>query len=206
MSYCFVFMKKFIAILIVMCFVVAGLVMGSTVLKPAVTDQPQQQTANEQGAVQSAQASDPTTPITFSIPKLGVIAAVESVGMDAKGNMDVPKNDNNVAWYNLGYKPGDQGSAVIAGHYDTRSGSPAVFYNLTKLQSGDLVKVTDTSDTTYTYKVTEITTYDFDKVPMQQVFASTDKARLNLITCEGTFDRASRNYSKRTVVYTELVH
>lgn len=48
--------------------------------------------------------------------------------MDAKGNMDIPKRDENVAWYQIGYYPGSKGNAVIAGHYDTATGSPAVFY------------------------------------------------------------------------------
>lgn len=39
---------------------------------------------------------------------------------------------------------------------------------------------------------------------LEEVFAKTDGKYLNLITCEGVFDRASRNYSDRLVVFTEL--
>jgi len=31
--------------------------------------------------------------------------------------MDLPKERANVAWFNLGPRPGENDSAVIAGHY-----------------------------------------------------------------------------------------
>ncbi len=58
-------------------------------------------------------------PKILSIPKLEVNAEIETVGLDNKGAMDVPKNAMNVAWYNLGPKPGEKGNAVMAGHLDT---------------------------------------------------------------------------------------
>lgn len=144
------------------------------------------------------------TPQRLVIRKLGVDAAVESVGLDSRGRMDVPRKDENVAWYNLGYKPGQNGSAVLAGHFDTRSGSPAVFYNIGKLESGDTIEVFDTNGKSLTYTVTSSVSYDFDEVPLQEVFATKGKTMLNLITCEGTYDQANQNYSKRLVVYSKL--
>lgn len=39
-----------------------------------------------------------------------------------------------------------------------------------------------------------------------EVFGLSDgKSRLNLITCEGTWDEESQNYSKRLVVFAEKV-
>jgi sortase A len=143
-------------------------------------------------------------PSTFSIPSLNVNASVESVGLDKKGNMDVPKDDMNVAWYNLGYKPGEKGSAVLAGHYDTRTGGPAVFYNLNKLKPGDSIFIDDENGNKLEYEVEETKTYPFDQFPLKAVFASNDEYRLNLITCEGTFNKSARNYSHRTVVYSKL--
>ena len=145
----------------------------------------------------------PGNPVRLVINALDVDAAVESVGMDERGRMDVPKKDENVAWYNLGYKPGANGSAVIAGHLDTRSGTPAVFYNIGKLKLGDRIQVIDDKEQVFTYSVVRTESYDYDKVPLQEIFATKGKARLNLITCEGAFDSASQNYSKRLVVYAE---
>lgn len=164
-------------------------------------------------AIKSSQSSvipTPTVSATQSIPSrvkisaINVDADVESVGLDSQNRMDVPKEDMNVAWYNLGFKPGEKGSAVLAGHYDARTGGPAVFYDLAKLRPGDTIQVTYADNEVFTFTVTDSELYDFDKVPLEDIFNSTDKARLNLITCDGVFNKSSANYSKRLVVYTEL--
>lgn len=144
------------------------------------------------------------TPEKIIIQKINVDAAIESVGQDEKGNMDVPKSDENAGWYNLGYQPGDNGSAVIVGHFDTKSGTPAVFYNISKLQAGDTIQVVDENDQSLTFIVTRTASYDFDKVPLQKIFATSGKKALNLMTCAGIWNRESRNYSQRFVVYSEL--
>lgn len=154
--------------------------------------------------------SPTTTPITvgipstISIPAINVNAPIESVGMDAQGRMGVPNIETDTAWYKYGYKPGEKGSAVIDGHFDTPTGAPAVFYDLSKLQTGDTITVTDNMSKTYTFVVTEVTSYPYDQLPMQTIFASTDKSRLNLITCDGTWNRGAHNYSNRAVIYSVL--
>ncbi len=143
-------------------------------------------------------------PQTISIPAINIQASVESVGMDAQGRMGVPTNNVDTAWYKYGYRPGQKGSAVIDGHYDTPTGAPAVFYNLSKLQRGDSITVTDSNGRTYTFVVTDVVSYPSDQLPMQQIFASADATRLNLITCDGTWNRTEHNYSNRAVIYSVL--
>lgn len=147
------------------------------------------------------QAADPQT---LSIPKLNITADIEAVGEDNIGRMDIPKKVNDVGWYSLGYKPGEKGSAVIDGHLDTVTGAPSVFYYLSQLSPGDEVIVTDQNGKNLNFAVTDVQNYPFDQVPLQKVFASNDKPRLNLITCIGVWNTGSRNYSNRLVVYTEL--
>lgn len=144
-------------------------------------------------------------PLTFSIPKLDIEnAKVESVGLDKEGKMDIPKADQNVAWYNLGAKPGERGNAVLAGHLDTKTGAPAVFYNISKLVKGDELKIKAKDGKEYIYEVTDIVTYELTEFPLVEVFGAGDKPRLNLITCEGNYDKSSKLYSHRLVVYSEL--
>lgn len=143
-------------------------------------------------------------PQTLIIPSLDVSAKVEYVGMDAKRNMDVPKDDMNVAWYELGFTPGIKGNAVMAGHLDRATGAPAVFYNLERLKTGDTLIVRMRDGTELTYAVTGKATYPNERFPLVEVFGPHEKSRLNLITCEGSYDRSARNYSHRTVVYSEL--
>lgn len=144
-----------------------------------------------------------STPSTLLIPKLKITAPIESVGMNNQGEMAVPQNQWNVAWYNLGPKPGQIGSAVIDGHLDWTTG-PAIFWHLSSLTSGDIIQVIDTQNQTKTFTVTKLVSYNNSDFPLQQVFNTNDKARLNLITCAGTFNRSQQNYTKRLVVYSEL--
>jgi sortase A len=143
------------------------------------------------------------TPIIIRIPSIDVDTYIESVGLDNESKMDVPQEAMNVGWYNLGFKPGEKGSAVIAGHLDKIDGSPAVFWNLSKIQLGDAINVMDEDGKEFRYVVTDKKEYEAKDVPLQEVFNSTDKARLNLITCAGSYKEKS--YSHRTVVYAELV-
>ncbi len=142
-------------------------------------------------------------PLTLTIKKLGITTSIESVGKDVSGNMDVPKNVSNVGWYKFGARPGEHGNAVIAGHLDSETG-PAVFYNLSTLQPGDEVTLTDTVGHKFIYIVKTQAIYDDDKFPLQQVFGNQNKSMLNLITCRGVFNTITKNYSQRVVVYTQL--
>jgi sortase A len=145
-----------------------------------------------------------SSPVTLVIPKLNIEADVEHVGMDAKGNMDIPKADMNVAWFEPGYKPGEKGNAVLAGHLDTKTGAPAVFWDLDKLDPGDSLLVTTADGEELKYIVTQKKIYPAESFPLQEVFGPSNTSRLNLITCEGTYSKTNRNYSHRTVVYSIL--
>jgi sortase A len=144
-------------------------------------------------------------PARLQIPRLNIDAAVESVGQTHDGLMDVPRAAQNVAWYNLGAYPGDAGNAVLSGHLDDRGGAPAVFWRLDELEPGDLVIVVDSAGRSQRFEVTRKESYPFDQAPLQEIFGFTLSRNLNLITCEGVWDRANRNYDRRLVVYTRLL-
>ncbi len=144
-------------------------------------------------------------PITLKIDKLGIEADVETVGMDSQGRMDVPKLDGNVAWYELGVKPGELGSAVVAGHFDSSTGLPAVFYELDSLVVGDEITIIDEVGRSQVFKVREKALYLDSEFPISDVFGRSDGRWLNLITCAGDFDQTAKNYSERRVVFAELI-
>ncbi len=144
-------------------------------------------------------------PQTLRIPKINVQATVESVGLDTQGRMDIPRKVEDVAWYNLGYKPGEKGNAVIDGHLDKVTGAPAVFWNLSKLTAGDKIFITDSKGHEYTFSVLYIRKYPYNNFPIEEVFGASSKSRLNLITCQGVWNSAQRNYSHRVVAFSELV-
>ncbi len=151
------------------------------------------------------QASKVALPDKLIIPSIDVHADIEYVGLDSYGGMGSPQYGRNVAWYQLGARPGEKGSAVIDGHVDFVDGKPAVFAMLPTLKKGDLLVVKDRENKKHTYQVLETKVYDEKDVPLKKIFASNDKAYLNLITCAGDYDETSENYTKRVVVYSELV-
>lgn len=143
-------------------------------------------------------------PTRLEIPKLNINTSLEEVGLDKNNAMDVPKNVQNGGWYNLGFRPGELGNAVIAGHYDDRQGKPAVFYRLNELKTGDEVLVTDAKNVTKKFVVADIEKYPYNNFPIELVFGTFPIPRLNLITCTGNWDAQKQVYLERTVVFTRL--
>ncbi|MCX6797787.1 MAG: class F sortase [Candidatus Falkowbacteria bacterium] len=149
-------------------------------------------------------AEDLEAPIRLKIPQIKIDVALESVGLTSQGAVGIPVGIANAAWYNLGPHPGDNGNAVITGHYGYwKNGWLGVFNNLSKLRQGDKIYVKDKKGTSTTFVVREFRTYSL-KDDASAVFISNDgKAHLNLITCEGAWDKISKSYSKRLVVFTD---
>lgn len=148
----------------------------------------------------------PARPARLLIPAIAVDAAVQYVGLesDGSGAMAVPSNFTDVGWYKHGVRPGTQGSAVIAGHYNGKDIPEAVFYDLDALRIGDEVTIMNASNTIErSFRVVKIASYEYD-VPTTDVFISNDgRERLNLITCGGRWLAEVNRYDTRTVVFTE---
>jgi len=117
--------------------------------------------------------------------------------------MAVPSNYTDVGWYEPGPAPGSPGNAVIAGHLDSTTG-PAVFYDLEDLKPGDEIITTSADGQEFRFLVTTSETYNADDAPLERIFGNAINPQLNLITCDGAFDRSVREYDKRLVVYAEL--
>ncbi len=142
-------------------------------------------------------------PVRLKIPKINVDIALEYVGITSQGAVDVPKDPVNAAWFNLGPRPGEIGNAVIDGHSGWKNGIRVAFDNLYKLQKGDRVYVEDDKGVVTSFVVRESKKYD-PHADTADVFSSNDgKSYLNLITCEGIWDKVSKSYSKRLVVFTD---
>ena len=142
-------------------------------------------------------------PERLKIPKINVDAPFDHVGLTPLGEVDVPKDPANVGWYNHGPRPGEQGNAVIDGHFGWRDGLPAVFDDVHKLQKGDKLYIEDEKGLTVTFVVRELQTFgQTESVP--NVFIPNDKkAHLNLITCHGVWNNKQRSYPDRLVVFAD---
>jgi LPXTG-site transpeptidase (sortase) family protein len=143
-------------------------------------------------------------PQRLKIPAINVDAPIEPVGLTSDGAMDSPITPSGLAWYKLGPQPGGPGSAVIAGHFGQgASGEGSVFDNLFKLRKGDSLLVEDNAGLTTKFVVRESRNYD-PRSDASDVFNSKDgKSHLNLITCEGVWNKASKSYPQRLVVFAD---
>jgi LPXTG-site transpeptidase (sortase) family protein len=143
-------------------------------------------------------------PLRLIIPKINVDANIEDLGKNSQGAMAMTKSLVNVVWYDLGPRPGENGTAVIGGHFNG-GGTTSVFDNLYKLNPGDKISVTDSAGNVNTFVVREIKSYD-KNADASGIFNTNDnKAHLNLITCEGIWDNASQTYSQRMVIFTNKI-
>lgn len=144
-------------------------------------------------------------PIRLKIPGINIDAAIENVGITPEGAMDAPKLPEEVAWYKLGSRPGEIGSAVIAGHSGYKDNKPAVFDNLHKLKKGDKIYVQDEKGTMTAFVVRKIKNYNPD-ADAGDVFGSNDGiAHLNFVTCTGLWNAKEKTHSQRLVVFTDKI-
>ena len=155
------------------------------------------------GALPVAEELSFGVPVRLQIPHIGVDAPVIEVGRRPDGHMEAPEEPEATGWYAPGSRPGEWGSAVIAGH-SGYSAQTAVFDDLGLLRPGDTFEVTDEAGDTLTFRVRESRRYQpYDRVP--EVFSASDGRYLNLVSCTGTWDDVTRTHSERLVVFAEVV-
>ncbi|HVZ75754.1 MAG TPA: class F sortase [Candidatus Paceibacterota bacterium] len=146
----------------------------------------------------------PLVPVHLAIPSIGVSAKVESVGQKSDGSMATPSTWQDVAWYNLGPKPGEAGNAVIDGHVNNALTTAGVFEHLGQIAVGDSVVVSDASGRSLTYTVSSIEDYDTNAAPLNEIFSTAGPSQIVLITCAGDWDPHAHAFDKRLVVVARL--
>jgi sortase (surface protein transpeptidase) len=139
-------------------------------------------------------------PVRLRIPAIGVDAPLIPLGLDATGALNPPAGFNEAGWWSAGTRPGEPGPAVIAGHIDSKTG-PAVFFKVPKLAPGDAVFVRRRDGSQIRFTVERTAHYPKTRFPSAAVYGRTRRPALRLITCSGTFDRATGHYLDNTVVY-----
>ncbi|MET7478217.1 class F sortase [Streptomyces sp. NPDC005648] len=147
------------------------------------------------------------SPLRLDIPELGVQAPVVGRGLDRQGAIDPPPFDQAgvVGWYASGAKPGAAGPALMVGHVDTET-RPAVFYKLSVLRPGETIRVIRDDGKVAEFTVDDVEVLRRDHFDARHAYGQRrpGRAELRLITCGGTFDRASRSYTANVVVSAYL--
>ncbi|MBX4206464.1 class F sortase [Candidatus Parcubacteria bacterium] len=144
-------------------------------------------------------AAKPAAPLYLYIPSIKLLSNVEGVGVNEKGNMDVPSGkSNSVGWYQYGVVPGGVGTAVIDAH------NTAAFKNLKDLAVGQKFYIKDAKGAWLAFKVTKSQVYSMKTLQPSTLFAATNSRQVNLITCAG-INLGNGEATHRLIVSAELV-
>ncbi|QOV38113.1 class F sortase [Streptomyces ferrugineus] len=146
-------------------------------------------------------------PQRLDIPALDLRAPVVARGLDADGAPDPPpyRQAGAVGWYAAGVKPGAAGAALLVGHLDTER-RPAVFHRLGTLGPGATVRVLRADGKVAEFTVDDVRVVGRDRFDAHRAYGThrPGRAELRLITCAGTFDRATRSYTANVIVSAYL--
>jgi hypothetical protein len=141
--------------------------------------------------------------------RLGINAPVNVRDVGPDGVMGDPAGPTDVVRYNFGLFPGLGGQAgfggtiAISGHVDYRNYGLAVFAPLRNVQVGDVFEYYRGDGTKVTYVVDWFSdlppNYDWGLLVI-----SSNPESLLLITCNGTFNTATREYDHRRAVHAVI--
>lgn len=147
-----------------------------------------------------------TNPRYISIPSLDISnTRVFSVGVTRNGQLDVPKNIDDAAWYDKSATPGTGYGAVLLDGHNGGISRNGVFAKLSTLQQGDLIKIERGDGDIFTYEVAESQSMSLDEVnktgmQMMMKSADEDKEGLNIITCDGKWVPRLQQFDRRIML------
>ena len=168
--------------------------------RPTPIPAPTERTVLPASLATGPQAARPTW---LSIPSLGIRTRLIHLGVNSDGTLQVPSSTAVAGWYTGSPRPGTVGSAIIAGHVDSRTG-PGIFFWLRTLHRGDRIYVGRADGTMAVFTVTKIRKFAKDEFPTAAVYGPVPDAELRVITCGGTFDRSRGSYLSNVVVFARL--
>ena len=143
-------------------------------------------------------------PVSVDIPSIGVHTdRLVSLSLAGDGSLQSPKDFSSVGWFAAGPAPGQLGPAILAGHVDSHDG-PAIFYRLGALRPGARVSVARQDGSTATFSVDRVQRFPKNHFPAAQIYRTTRRAELRLITCGGSFDAKSGHYVDNIVAFAHL--
>jgi LPXTG-site transpeptidase (sortase) family protein len=152
--------------------------------------------------------------VRMIIEKIGLDGQVVTMGLDENHVPLVPDNPNDIVWYDFSTRPGWGSNAVFSGHVDwTVNGVPVtgVFYDLRKVEVGDIIKIRLEDGTEYQYKVFANVAVPYDDPEALKVMGTTPTEMITIITCGGTWvprwgDPLGGNYTHRQIVRAERMY
>ncbi len=160
-----------------------------------------------QAAIAAYQVSDPRDPRYIRIPELGVLARIKSLGITPSGAVDAPKNIFDAGWFNGSVRPGSsKGSSFILGHVSGWTG-PGVFKNINRLVAGSQFEIEKGNGEIIKYSVTKTEKLALDQIDMSKILSTevSGKQDIKLMTCSGKYNKETKTFEDRFVVYAEEI-
>lgn len=171
---------------------------GKPVVITHSTDTPSTAAIDKASYAWQGMAGDPKY---VSLPSIHAEGFLQNVGVDQNKQIAVPTNVHLAGWYVDTVRPGQQGLSIIDGHIYVGGKVQGIFQNLSQLRQGDTFSVTFGDNTIKEFTVESVQTINNTDVPA--VLFSQDPQithQLNLITCGGTYDKGTKEFSQRVVV------
>lgn len=146
-------------------------------------------------------------PTRVDAADVGIHAPLTGLGVGREGEFEVPPlfQPHLAGWFEGAATPGEYGPTVLLGHVDSDWSGPAVFFPLRDLGEGDRIEVTREDETVVVFEVADIVSHPKDDLPYEAIFGLSSVPTLRLITCGGSFDRDSGDYTENLVVYADYV-
>ena len=167
----------------------------SSKVRRVVTGDPAAAAPTEPG-VQPAE-DRPAPPVRIQIPDVGVDTTIVPVEATDDG-IEVPPV-YEAGWFDGGPRPSEPGRAIVLGHLDSLTG-PAAFTQLPQAQPGSEVIVTDEAGLTHTFRILRTLEIPKASFPSEEVYGTTRRPGLALITCGGKFDPGT-GYENNVIVF-----
>ena len=151
-----------------------------------------------------AAVSAAPAPVSLSVAGTPINMPVVPVGVSDGGAMEIPDAFDLAGWYRFGPAPGAAaGTAVIAGHIDTKSDN-APFSALKSVAAGTLVQVGREDAPALNYRVVSVELMAKDRFDGSSVFRRSGPHELKVITCGGKWLDERMDYSDNVIVTAVL--
>jgi hypothetical protein len=135
---------------------------------------------------------------------VGISVPIVATTVDDRGQMELPARPSEIGWYAYGPKPGSaEGSAVLAGHVDSRRFGVGPLVGLQRVRPGDVVVVQATSGP-LTFEVDRVQLIKKRDLDLERLFAREGRPVLRIVTCGGRYLPQRGGYQDNVVVTAHL--
>ena len=143
------------------------------------------------------------------LPSAQIRASLVAVGLTYRRALGAPDNPHVIGWWEGGPAPGEIGNVLLAGHRDFTDNDGnigiGVCWLLPKTKPGDFLIIRDNEAREHhVYTVTEAVAVRWNDPSGVEYLRRSETPIATLVTCEGSFDDDSNNYSHRRIIVAEL--